>query len=173
MLWQYLLHLLMILALSIIQVGFFNQLIYPFNHFSFLIPLIFFVMIIFPGIRGYYWAIMGGILLEVYSYYFPGVLLLSLLASTACLHFVVKNVLVNRSYVTSILSLSGGIIIYNLLIHSLSYLLFLFNVIEHPVFLPDKWAYLCQISFSVFLGIILYFLWGIWEKKIGRYFIYS
>jgi len=149
---------LVIILIAILQISFFSILKFPYFNINLILSLVIFFAVIVDYQKAMFVGLATGLLLELYSPLFFGVIVLSLLLTTIVINSLFVHLFTNRTFF-SLLSLTlVGVVAYNVIILLLSNVTFYLNnalyhfVLDYRYFLNLLW----QIIFTFFL-IILYY----------------
>ena len=102
----------LILLIVLIQVSFLSTWPQPISNINLLLAVIIFVAVIINYEQGLWWALSGGLLLELYSELPYGTVTLSLIATSIIINFLFTNFFTNRSYYALALLGYGATICY-------------------------------------------------------------
>ncbi|MFA6254521.1 MAG: hypothetical protein WC675_00620 [Patescibacteria group bacterium] len=136
-----LVNLFSLVILGIIQVSFLTTWLPPISNLNLILSLVIFLTVIINYQKGLWWALGGGLFLELYSGLNFGVTTLSLILVVVEINFLFNNFFTNRSlYSLMILGFLGSLT-YNLLVLIFSLVASAFGV------------------FSLGINFWLYFFW--------------
>ena len=123
----------------------------------------------------FYFILISGIILDIYSILPFSIITLSLIATIFLLNILFKNLFTNRSLYSLILLGLIGTIAYNLISIILIYFAYFFKFIEYYAglnklfFLNSIW----QIIVNILFLIIIWFLSNLFESKFQKTFFFK
>lgn len=120
-------NLLAIIILGIIQVSFLTTWLFPINSLNLILSLVVFLTVIVSYERGLWWALGGGLFLELYYSSVFGLITLSLLLTVIGINFLFNNFFTNRSLYSLVILGFIGTIGYQLIILSFKLLVMIFG----------------------------------------------
>lgn len=121
-----LINLLSIIILGIIQVSFLTTWPFPISSLNLILSLVIFLTVIVNYQRGLWWALGGGLLLELYSSSIFGLITLSLVLTVIGINFLFNNFFTNRSLYSLLILGFIGTIGYSLIVSGFKSLFLIF-----------------------------------------------
>jgi len=144
-------NIILIILLALFQISFLNVLPLPFNAIKIILILMIFATFI-DYRYGLYWLFAGVLVLELYSQYPFGVVLLSYFATFCLIVILFKNVFTNKSWYVLIVAGLIGLASCDACIYLLNYLLQIFNL--SPVLIKINQNYFIFFMFQIVTNLI-------------------
>ena len=120
---SFLLNLLAIFLVVIFQVSFISASPWPINNINLILCLVIFFAVLINYQKALWWAFGGGLLMELFSQNFFGLITLGLIITAVILNILFNNFFTNRSFYSLLILGVIGVIGYNLLKTILGFLL--------------------------------------------------
>lgn len=156
----------------LIQISFLTTWPVPISSLNIIFCLIIFLTVIFSYEKGLVFAMLTGLLLELYSALPFGQTTLSLLLSVVTINFLYNNFFTNRSlYSLAILGFIGTII-HNLILLFLSAIFVIFGFKFSFAIYDFKLLYLWEPLMNVLILMIVFFTYFISSGRLKNYFLF-
>ncbi|PIP17817.1 MAG: hypothetical protein COX43_02205 [Parcubacteria group bacterium CG23_combo_of_CG06-09_8_20_14_all_35_9] len=165
-----LIDLLIIIFLIIFQVSFLATFQTPYSNFNFILIGVIFIVFIISFKRALWWALIGGLILELYSIFTFGAIVFSLLLTLIIIDILFDKFFTNRSYYSFITLGLIGTLIYNGSLLGLNNFFYLLEI--NSFFESWNKLYLLKIFWQVILNVALLsitFLVYNYLKKTKKY----
>ncbi len=156
----------------VFQISFINYLIYPANYINLVLPVLIFLVVYADRTIGIYWFLFLGFLMELYSPYFYGSVLLALLGCLAILDFLARNFFTNKSLHGLIALAMIGSVIYELFLFIPNYS-FQFWAVAPSGVVWDFWQIGVSLLINIAAVVVLFFLWRLVSGYFRAYFKYK
>lgn len=168
---NFLANLFFLLGLGILQVSFLSTWPAPVSSFNLILTLAIFTAVIINYDKGLYWALGGGLFLELYTHLFFGLTTLSLILTVILINVLFSNFFTNRSfYSLMILGLIGSLT-YNLSVLLFQLLLAAFKLSAEPIFFDFKFQFVWQPFFSLVILAVIFFTFFTFTGRIKSVFL--
>lgn len=159
----------------ILQISFLPTLGYPINNLNLILSIIIFVTIIISYETGLWYAFGSGLLLELYSTYFFGMIIFSLIIATVLINFLFDNFFTNRSFYSLLILGLIGTIIYNFLLFLINLIIDFINPLKNiadyfnaQLFYNLIW----QIVLNLFILSLIFLILNFTSKQLKSVFIF-
>jgi len=161
-----------IIVLGIIQVSFLTTWQFPVNSLNLILSLVIFLTVLVNYQRGLWWALGGGLFLELYSGYFFGLTTLSLLLTVIGINFLSNNFFTNRSFYSLVILGIIGTLGYSLTVLSFNFLVLIFGfTILHPGF--NFWSqFIWQPVLNLIILVIIFFTYNVSTSRLKSIFLF-
>jgi len=154
--WQYFFYALLILALVFFQLGLVNTLPYGFNRINLILLTLVILLFFFNSRTTLGIMIAAGFLLDVFSFNFFGIYMLTLAATVLLADFLLVNFFTNRSTYSFLALTFLATLFYNFCLYFLIYLTRFLEDRVFFMFVGSFWlGLLIELGWS--LGVILLF----------------
>ncbi|OGY45967.1 MAG: hypothetical protein A2663_04590 [Candidatus Buchananbacteria bacterium RIFCSPHIGHO2_01_FULL_46_12] len=168
---NFLINLLFLLCLGIVQVSFLSTWPSPVSSLNLILTLAIFITVIIDYDQGLYWALGGGLFLELYTHLFFGITTLSLILAMILINVLFSNFFTNRSfYSLMILGLIASLT-YNLLVLLFQFLLVLFKLSAEPIFFDFKFQFVWQPFFNLVILAVIFFTFFTFTGRLKSVFL--
>lgn len=157
----------LIIFLVLLQVGFFSALPYPINNFNLLLSLIIFTTVVLNFELALWYALGAGILIEMFSVYPYGVILISFFITAVLINWLFQHFFTNRSLYSLMVLSVIGIFFYNLLLLILNYSLYFLklNIIDIEFNRFYFYHFLWQLGLNLALLVAAFFIFNFIKRK--------
>ncbi len=146
------LNIFFIIFIFILQISFVSSLAWNFNMLNFILISLVFILVYFDFKVAAFWSLGFGFLLDVYSFDFFGIYIISLFLVLILLYFVLVGLLTNRSIYSFLALAAISVFSFQLIIHSLAYVL---SFLNESNFVFVKSFFWINILKQIFLNFIL------------------
>jgi len=164
--------ILFIIFAVLFQISFLNNLYFPFNQIN--IVLVFLIFISFINYDyGLYWLAISVLILEIYSQYPFGMIILAYTGAFMLIIWLYNNFFTNKSLYSLIVLGSAGVFFYNVFIYFSVRILFLFNLSKNYIELNNQYFFylIWNLFLSLICLIILFILFRALSKKMKIFFL--
>lgn len=168
-----LLNFLIVVILGIIQVSFLTTWPIPIRSLNLILSLVIFLTIVVNYQKGLWWALAGGLFLELYANGIFGVLTLSLILTLVVINFLFNNFFTNRSFYSLLILGFFGTVVYHLIslgFQSLA-IIFGFNITD---FSFDFWSlFFWQPILNLIILTVVFFTYYSFTGRLKNIFLFS
>lgn len=166
-------HIFLIIILTVLQVGFLSALPWPAANLNIILAAAIFVAIIIDAELALWCALGAGTILEIFSIFHYGCLLISLLAAVFLINWLFRHFFTNRSFYSLMALGLVGSIFYYLLILGLDYFFYLIKL--NPINIAISRFYFIDLFWQIIFALILlagmFLLASLITRKLSRSFL--
>lgn len=168
---KFLAYFLFVFSVVVVQVSFLTTWPRPISSINLVLSLIIFVAVIISYEKGLLLALLGGMLLELYSGMFFGIATLSLVLTVMAINFLFTNFFTNRSLYSLIILGFVGTAGYNLIAITL---MFLVSILGGQVnlFHYNFWNYFFwQPALNLLILAVIFFAYYLSSGRLKNIFL--
>ncbi|MFA6098443.1 MAG: hypothetical protein WCV50_00600 [Patescibacteria group bacterium] len=163
------------ILIALFQISF----LFEFNIFNQYLNLIVLMVVLFSILKDYktalIFAIISGLVLDIYSPFSFGIITLSLAATVPVMHVIFIKFIAHKSIFTLILAIIVSLLVYNLVLWSFTNIFYWlgwndFTIKLNPSYLNNL---IIQLAFQIILMSIIYFSLKFIKTKFRNKFIFS
>jgi len=166
-------NLISIIILGIIQVSFLAAWVPPVSSLNLILSLVIFLSVIMNYQKGLWWALGGGLFLELYAGSLFGFTTLSLILVVIGVNFLFNNFFTNRSLYSLLILGFIGTAAYNLIILFFNLLLIAFGLLESSLEFSFWFQFFWQPIFNLLILFIIFFAYYISTGRLKNMFLSS
>ncbi len=166
-------NIILILLVAIFQISFVNNLPLYFNQINIFLLILIFILSLTNFEYIAWWSIGIGLILDIFSFYFFGVYLVSYFLTILLINYLYKNYFTDRSLYSFSILIVISIIFYEFIIKTFYYLLFLINSKE-VFFLVSEifWFNLfSELIINLLAMSILFYIFSLLSEKLKPVFL--
>lgn len=162
---------ILLILLAILQISFFSSLDFPFSNVNFILPLLIFLVAFRNSTNVYFLSLWSGLVLELYSLFPFGIIILSLLLTLITISFLFRRFFTSRSFFSLVSLACLGVIIYNMSVIILtSFIHFFFTAVRTFDLSPALLiSIIWQIIFTYILLTLFFIIWPWWVNYQNRF----
>lgn len=170
---KFLFSFLSVLLLSVLQISFFNSVPEHFDSVNLILVALVFVLVIFGFNFSFWWILSAGVLLDLFSFNFFGLNILSLFFSILVINFLLNNFLTNRSIYVFLILIIVATITHDFFFNFFIFMIDFFsgekiNFFVNSLFWKKELARLIFNSISV---LILFYLFILISRRLRPVFL--
>jgi hypothetical protein len=167
-----LINAIFLIALGIVQVSFLSTWPIPISSLNLILISVIFLTVIINYQRGLWWALGGGLFLELYSGLAFGLTTLGLLIMVIIINFLFNNFFTNRSFYSLMILGLIGTVSYNLIILTLSLIGLLFGLTNFWLSFDFSSQFIWQPIFNLIILAIIFFTYYISTGRLKNIFLF-
>lgn len=173
MYFRFFLNSLLIICLTAIQISFIPSLPFQINHFNLILVILIFILNLYGLRTALWWSAGAGLLLDIFSFSFFGIFLISLSASVVFVYFLLKNFFTNRSLYSFLVLTVVFTIFYEMILGFLNYFISIFLTAANLSFLTMVfWQDLFyQLVFNLATVIMIFYFVNFFSNKLKPAFL--
>jgi rod shape-determining protein MreD len=166
-------NIFLILILVILQISFFPLLNYPANNLNLILTVVIFITVILSYRLGFFWAILSGVIIDLYSINSFGIVTLALVATVFGVNILFDNFFTNRSFYSLLMLELIGTVFYNFIVLILNFIFYSFKINVLSFGLDRFWFYnfFWQIILNLILISIIFLFFNLLSKKLKSVFL--
>lgn len=166
-------NLFLVLILVVLQISFFPLLNYPANNLNIVLTVVIFITVILSYRLGFFWAVLSGIIIDLYSINSFGIVTLALVATVLGINILFDNFFTNRSFYSLLILGLIGTVLYNFIILILKFIFYFLKINNLNPSLNRFWFYdfFWQMILNLVLISIIFLFFNSLSKKLKSVFL--
>jgi rod shape-determining protein MreD len=157
----------------VLQISFFPLLNYPANNLNIVLTVVIFITVILSYRLGFFWAVLSGIIIDLYSINSFGIVTLALVATVLGINILFDNFFTNRSFYSLLILGLIGTVLYNFIILILKFIFYFLKINNLSPSLNHFWFYdfFWQMILNLVLISVIFLFFNSLSKKLKSVFL--
>lgn len=168
-----LVQIISLIIIGILQVSFLTTWPWPINSLNLILSLTIFLTVIINYRRGLFFALGGGLFLELYSSLPFGITTLSLIFTVIMINLLFNNFFTNRSFYSLLFLGLISTFIYNLAILGFDFLGLIFGISDYFFGFNFWTSFFWQPILNLLILAIIFFTYNISTGRLKNIFLFN
>jgi len=173
MYYKIILNAFFITFIFILQLSFVSDLSWWFSMLNIILISLIFILVYFGFKITAFWSLGFGFLLDVYSFNYYGLYILSLFLTLLLVNFILVNFITNRSLYSFLVLIIVSLLCFQIILHSLAYFFSFFNEKYLAVFFKEFFWFniVKQILINSALTVFIFYTFSFISNRFKPVFL--